>query len=147
MLARAAPRARMATARPRSVASLGPVFRAVRRQPRAAQCFRLMHDDFAPKSKTVPDTSILDQIQGQVDQKEVVLYMKGVPAQPQCGFSNMVVKILEMEGEAASCDLCCGVLPRPVCAHRMRGVSSCFRGRLAQVSRTTPRTILWRTKS
>ena len=98
MLARAAPRARMATARPRSVASLGPVFRAVRRQPRAAQCFRLMHDDFAPKSKTVPDTSILDQIQEQVDQKEVVLYMKGVPAQPQCGFSNMVVKILEMEG-------------------------------------------------
>jgi monothiol glutaredoxin len=28
----------------------------------------------------------------------VVLYMKGVPAAPQCGFSNMVVKILEMEG-------------------------------------------------
>jgi monothiol glutaredoxin len=24
--------------------------------------------------------------------------MKGVPAAPQCGFSNMVVKILEMEG-------------------------------------------------
>ncbi len=29
---------------------------------------------------------------------QVVLYMKGVPAAPQCGFSNMVVKILEMEG-------------------------------------------------
>lgn len=28
----------------------------------------------------------------------MVLYMKGVPAAPQCGFSNMVVKILEMEG-------------------------------------------------
>ena len=24
--------------------------------------------------------------------------MKGIPAQPKCGFSNMVVKILEMEG-------------------------------------------------
>ena len=29
---------------------------------------------------------------------QVVLFMKGIPAQPRCGFSNMVVKILEMEG-------------------------------------------------
>ena len=27
-----------------------------------------------------------------------MLFMKGIPAQPKCSFSNMVVKILEMEG-------------------------------------------------
>lgn len=33
-----------------------------------------------------------------VKANQVVLFMKGIPAQPRCGFSNMVVKILEMEG-------------------------------------------------
>ncbi len=33
-----------------------------------------------------------------VKENQVVLFMKGIPAQPRCGFSNMVVKILEMEG-------------------------------------------------
>ena len=33
-----------------------------------------------------------------VKSNQVVVFMKGIPAQPKCGFSNMVVKILEMEG-------------------------------------------------
>lgn len=93
------------------------------------------HDDFAPISKVVPDTDILEQIDEvrpsllqrhadgvrtygflcdlrrhpsssrcaphclqTVKANQVVLFMKGIPAQPRCGFSNMVVKILEMEG-------------------------------------------------
>ena len=39
----------------------------------------------------------------QVKTNGVVLYMKGVPAAPQCGFSKMVVQILEIEGEATAC--------------------------------------------
>ena len=92
--AAAIPAARIAPGACRTCIRLAP-----RHQPHASQWVRSMHDDFAPKSKVVPETSIFEQIQEQVDSNEVVLYMKGVPSAPQCGFSNMVVKILEMEGQ------------------------------------------------
>ncbi|GAM25392.1 hypothetical protein SAMD00019534_085670, partial [Acytostelium subglobosum LB1] len=34
----------------------------------------------------------------QVNEAPCVLYMKGTPERPQCGFSNTVVRILEAEG-------------------------------------------------
>ncbi|PPQ71898.1 hypothetical protein CVT24_006872 [Panaeolus cyanescens] len=38
------------------------------------------------------------QIQKAIEASPVVLFMKGTPDQPQCGFSRAVVQILEMQG-------------------------------------------------
>jgi monothiol glutaredoxin len=46
----------------------------------------------------MPD--IQDQIRRTISDHDVVLFMKGVAAQPQCGFSNMVVQILDHLGVA-----------------------------------------------
>ena len=37
-------------------------------------------------------------IQGEIDSAEVVLFMKGTPVFPQCGFSGQVVQILSHIG-------------------------------------------------
>jgi monothiol glutaredoxin len=39
-------------------------------------------------------SSISDQIQKIITSQDVVLFMKGVPAAPQCGFSATVVQVL-----------------------------------------------------
>ena len=41
------------------------------------------------------DKSKLDKI---VKENKVVVFMKGVPSQPMCGFSNAVVQVLRMHG-------------------------------------------------
>ncbi|CAH0560762.1 unnamed protein product [Brassicogethes aeneus] len=38
------------------------------------------------------------EIEKLVQNNKVVVFMKGVPEQPQCGFSNAVVQILRMHG-------------------------------------------------
>lgn len=38
--------------------------------------------------------SVQDTIKSQVDQNDVLLYMKGTPTFPQCGFSSVVSQIL-----------------------------------------------------
>ena len=38
--------------------------------------------------------NINEQIKEQIDNNDVVLYMKGNKASPQCGFSNMVSRML-----------------------------------------------------
>lgn len=38
--------------------------------------------------------SAQDTIKSQVDQNDVILYMKGTPTFPQCGFSSVVSQIL-----------------------------------------------------
>jgi monothiol glutaredoxin len=40
------------------------------------------------------DQAILNQIQDYITENAVVLYMKGTPEAPQCGFSATVVQIL-----------------------------------------------------
>jgi monothiol glutaredoxin len=57
------------------------------------------HPDFAPKIKTTPvvgasEAEIFKKIEAAVKSHRVFLFMKGVPALPQCGFSNKVVQIL-----------------------------------------------------
>jgi monothiol glutaredoxin len=42
--------------------------------------------------------SIHDQITAEITQNPVVLFMKGTPDFPQCGFSGQVVQILEYVG-------------------------------------------------
>ncbi|CAN0080828.1 unnamed protein product [Ectocarpus sp. 13 AM-2016] len=61
-------------------------------------------DDFKPKRKAVPEGSdeVSDLIKKQVESNPVMLYMKGTPAQPQCGFSKQVVSILHSQGVSFS---------------------------------------------
>ena len=40
------------------------------------------------------DNDVFDRIQGEIDANPVMLYMKGTPMFPQCGFSARVVQIL-----------------------------------------------------
>jgi len=42
--------------------------------------------------------NIHDQIKNVVDSNDVVLFMKGTPQMPQCGFSGQVVQILDYLG-------------------------------------------------
>jgi monothiol glutaredoxin len=52
-----------------------------------------------PKPKGLAMTEkTSDRIQSIIDGNDVVLFMKGVPAAPQCGFSAAVVQILGEQG-------------------------------------------------
>ena len=44
------------------------------------------------------DQQVLDRIKGIVTGSPVVLFMKGTPGFPQCGFSGQVVQILDYIG-------------------------------------------------
>jgi monothiol glutaredoxin len=57
------------------------------------------HDDFAPKRKTVSgEDEAMDLIKQHVQENKVMLYMKGNPSMPMCGFSARVVQVLKSEG-------------------------------------------------
>ncbi|XP_066280953.1 glutaredoxin-related protein 5, mitochondrial-like [Branchiostoma lanceolatum] len=49
-------------------------------------------------SSEAADTGSREHIDGLVKKDKVVVFMKGVPQQPMCGFSNAVVQILRMHG-------------------------------------------------
>lgn len=42
--------------------------------------------------------SVNERIQGYVDSADVVLFMKGTPVFPQCGFSSVVSQVLQHVG-------------------------------------------------
>ncbi len=44
------------------------------------------------------DDPVQKRIQGEVDSGDVMLFMKGTPIFPQCGFSSMVVQVLTHMG-------------------------------------------------
>lgn len=44
------------------------------------------------------DNPVFDRIRQEIDENPVVLYMKGTPMFPQCGFSAAVVQILSELG-------------------------------------------------
>jgi monothiol glutaredoxin len=57
------------------------------------------HNDFAPKRKEVSgEEQALQMIKDHVSNNHIMLYMKGNPAQPMCGFSAKVVQTLQTEG-------------------------------------------------
>jgi monothiol glutaredoxin len=57
------------------------------------------HNDFEPKRKEVKDDDeALKMIHSHVTSNKIMLYMKGNPSMPMCGFSATVVKILQKEG-------------------------------------------------
>lgn len=56
------------------------------------------HSDFARVVKKASTVPIQDRIAEQVGESKVVLYMKGVPSSPQCGFSWRTVQVLNTLG-------------------------------------------------
>lgn len=59
------------------------------------------HSDFKPQRKAPPldvPQGVKERIARDVAAHPLVVFMKGVPAAPQCGFSNRVVQILNAEG-------------------------------------------------
>eukprot|EP00658_Telonema_sp_P-2_P085627 TRINITY_DN979_c0_g1_i1.p1 TRINITY_DN979_c0_g1~~TRINITY_DN979_c0_g1_i1.p1 ORF type:complete len:156 (+),score=43.40 TRINITY_DN979_c0_g1_i1:169-636(+) len=56
------------------------------------------HSDFAPQSNQKLPESVAERIQQDIEADDVVVYMKGIPSAPQCGFSNAVVQVLSLEG-------------------------------------------------
>jgi len=58
------------------------------------------HDDFKSVKKSVPTdkSEVLKLIESQVKENDVMLYMKGTPSRPQCGFSSQAVRILNAVG-------------------------------------------------
>jgi monothiol glutaredoxin len=59
------------------------------------------HDDFKPKRKEMSDdglNEVVKLVEKQVKDHPVMLYMKGSPEQPQCGFSLQAVRILNAVG-------------------------------------------------
>ncbi|KAL4108505.1 hypothetical protein PRIC1_000220 [Phytophthora ramorum] len=59
------------------------------------------HSDFKPQfhaAKSSEKDEILKMIESHVQTYPVMLYMKGTPSAPQCGFSMQVVRILHAQG-------------------------------------------------
>jgi monothiol glutaredoxin len=50
------------------------------------------------QSKGTAMSAINDKIQSAIDQNDVMLFMKGTPNLPQCGFSGQLVQILNYLG-------------------------------------------------
>ena len=44
------------------------------------------------------DTTVADRIKSDISDNDVVLFMKGTPVFPQCGFSSAVVQVLTHMG-------------------------------------------------
>ena len=44
------------------------------------------------------DQAVLDEIKSIVESNDVVVFMKGTPTFPQCGFSSVVVQVLDYLG-------------------------------------------------
>lgn len=59
-----------------------------------------VHDDFKPqrKSYAAGAGSVTEQIGKDIETNKVIVFMKGVPDAPMCGFSNTVVQVLKAEG-------------------------------------------------
>lgn len=57
------------------------------------------HSDFAAQRRTVADDDeARKMIKEHVENNQVMLYMKGNPSMPMCGFSATVVKTLQEQG-------------------------------------------------
>ena len=84
------------------------------------------HSDFQPKLRTSGSADAAEIIREQVTQNKVMLYMKGTPASPMCGFSSQVIRILDVTGEPPTCD-------RDVClAGRVRTIDDATRARICR---------------
>lgn len=46
----------------------------------------------------INESEVLERIKQQISNNPILLYMKGTPQFPQCGFSGQVVQILKLSG-------------------------------------------------
>ncbi len=56
------------------------------------------HDDFKAKTNGSGSEDVQKMIEADVEAKAVIIFMKGSPSAPQCGFSNMACRILDHHG-------------------------------------------------
>ena len=54
--------------------------------------------NFATDGGSALTPEVKSKLDSLVSASDVVVFMKGVPAQPRCGFSNAVVQIMRMHG-------------------------------------------------
>ncbi|KAK9086651.1 hypothetical protein Syun_029045 [Stephania yunnanensis] len=53
------------------------------------------HDDFKPTNKLPSSSlSVQDVVEQDIKENPVIIYMKGVPDSPRCGFSALAVRVL-----------------------------------------------------
>lgn len=76
----------------------GNLLTAVRSLRRTFSTTSDSHADFSRVVKTPPAGSVQDRIASHLKESKVVLYMKGLPSTPQCGFSWKTVQILNAMG-------------------------------------------------
>ena len=62
-----------------------------------------------------------EQIQAAIDENPVILFMKGTPDQPMCGFSARTVAILQSVGQPFAA---VNILPDPRIRQELSGVSN-----------------------
>jgi monothiol glutaredoxin len=62
-----------------------------------------------------------DQIQAAIDENPVILFMKGTPEQPMCGFSARTVAILQSVGQPFAA---VNILPHPAIRQELSGISN-----------------------
>merc|ERR1712137_154254 len=55
---------------------------------------------FCISEEDMKNNPVFQNIQKDVEQHKLLVFMKGVPEQPQCGFSNAVIQALQMNGVA-----------------------------------------------
>jgi monothiol glutaredoxin len=66
-------------------------------------------------------TQIREAIQSAISENPVILFMKGTPDQPMCGFSARTVAILQSVGTPFAA---VNILPDPRIRHELSGVSN-----------------------
>ena len=66
------------------------------------------------------DNTLRDQIQTAIDENDVILFMKGTPDQPMCGFSARTVAILQSVGRPCAA---VNILPDPRIRQELSAVS------------------------
>ncbi|XP_031265187.1 monothiol glutaredoxin-S15, mitochondrial [Pistacia vera] len=55
------------------------------------------HEDFRPTNKVESSgLSLKDAVEKDVKENPVMIYMKGIPEIPQCGFSSLAVRVLHL---------------------------------------------------
>ncbi|KAI7608975.1 hypothetical protein KC346_g9055, partial [Hortaea werneckii] len=74
------------------------VFSAVAGQALRPQSNPILSSRFAPLQKSFLSTETRSAIDKAVGSAPVVLFMKGTPETPQCGFSRASIQILGLQG-------------------------------------------------
>ena len=67
------------------------------------------------------DNTLRDQIQTAIEENDVILFMKGTPDQPMCGFSARTVAILQSVGKPFAA---VNILPDPRIRQELSAVSN-----------------------